>query len=182
MATHADAGAASDRLQKAAHDPGLYIGGRVRNVVVFYWLTSGTPQGVEALTNLCEQLSHGRTQPLSAIHIVRAEVGLPDAAVRQALATAMKKFADVTCCLAVVTLGAGFWVSALQSAVTGIRMLAPGGSSMLRFVQKTEDLRGWFVDEHMARTGVSIDDGRLSEALRELVALGDADAAASARR
>jgi hypothetical protein len=88
----------------------------------------------------------------------------------------MKRFADVTCCLAIVTLGAGFWVSALQSAVTGIRMLAPVGASMLRFVAKAEDLRGWFVDEHVARTGVSVDDSRLLEAIRELLALGDADA------
>jgi hypothetical protein len=182
MATHGEADGASERLVKVAHDPGHYIGGRTRNVVLFYWLRSGTPQGVDALNQLCEQVSQGRKLPFSAIHVVRADIGLPDAPVRQALASSMKKFADVTCCLAVVTLGAGFWVSALQSAVTGIRMLAPIGASMLRFVPKADDLQGWFVDEHVARTGVSLDDGRLLEAVRELLAWGEADTGTVSRR
>jgi hypothetical protein len=182
MATYAGGDAAATRLVTVAHDPGHYIAGRIGNVITFYWLKSGTPQGVEALNQLCEQVSRGCALPFSAIHIVRADVGLPEAPVRQALVASMKKFADVTCCLAIVTLGAGFWVSALQSVVTGIRMLAPVGASMLRFVPKAEDLRGWFVDEHVARTGVSVDDACLVEAVREMLALGEADASGMSRQ
>ena len=164
---------AADRLVTVAYEAGHYVGGRIRNVVAFYWLKPGSVAGVEALVQLCEQVSAGRTRPLSAIHVVRPDIGLPDAAVRQALGVAMKKYANVTSCLAVVTPGAGFWVSALQSAITGIRMLAPVGGSMLRFVAKPADLRGWFVDEHVARTGESLDDTCVIEAISELMALGD---------
>jgi hypothetical protein len=173
MATTGLESSASDRLVTVAHEAGHYVGGRLRNVVTFYWLRPGTLRAVEALNQLCEDVSAARTRTFSAIHIVRADIGLPDAPVRQALGTSMKKYADVTCCMAVVTPGAGFWVSALQSAITGIRMLAPLGGSMLRFVPKPEDLRGWFVDEHMARTGESLDEARVLEALSELLALGE---------
>lgn len=165
---------ASDRLVTVVHEAGHYLGGRLRNVVAFYWISPGTLRAVEAVNKICEEVSSARTRPFSAIHIVRANVGLPDAPVRQALSAAMKRFSDVTCCIAVVTPGAGFWVSALQSAITGMRMLAPG-SSILRFVPKPEDLRGWFIDEHMARTGESLDDARVIEAVNELLALGDKD-------
>jgi hypothetical protein len=164
---------ASDRLVTVVNEAGHYVGGRLRNVVTFYWMRSGTLHGVEALNQLCEEVSAARTRPFSAIHVVRANVGLPDAPVRQALGVSMKRYADVVCCMAVVTPGAGFWVSALQSAITGIRMLAPVGDSMLRFVPKPEDLRGWFVDEHMARTGESLDEARVIEAVSELLAFGD---------
>ncbi len=164
---------AADRLVTVAHEAGHYVSGRLRNVVTFYWLRSGSLRAVEVLNQLCEEVSAARARPFSAIHVVRADVGLPDAQVRHALGAAMKKYADVTSCMAVVTPGAGFWVSALQSAITGIRMLAPTGGSMLRFVPRPEDLRGWFVDEHMARTGESLDDAQVLLAVSELLALGD---------
>jgi hypothetical protein len=173
MATTGLESSASNRLVTTANEAGHYVGGRLRNVVAFYWLSSGTLPGVEALNQVCEDVSAARTRPFSAIHIVRADVGLPDTSVRKALGALMKRYVDVVCCVAVVTPGAGFWVSALQSAITGIRMLAPVGGSMLRFVPNPADLRGWFVDEHMARTGESLDEARVIEALSELLALGD---------
>ncbi len=87
----------------------------------------------------------------------------------------------MSCCLAVVTLGAGFWVSALQGAITGIRMLAPVGNSILRFVPKPEDLQGWFVDEHVARSSESIDDASLVKAIQRLRQIGDAPEGAAVK-
>ena len=165
---------AADRLVTIAQEADNYVSARVRNVVTFYWLRSNSLAAIEALVKVCEQVSAARTRPFSAIHIVRPNIGLPGGPVRQALVAAMKKYADVSSCLAIVTPGAGFWVSALQSAITGMRMLAPAGASMLRFVTRPEDLRGWFVDEHMARTGESLDEQRVIEAVTELLALGDA--------
>jgi hypothetical protein len=170
-ATGADV--ATDELIEIAHIEGSYVAGRMRNVGLFYWMTAGTLSGVDALNELCEELSHGRKQPFSAIHVMRQRLGLPDADVRQALAASMKKYADVTCCLGIITLGAGFWVSALQGAVTGIRMLAPVGSSLLRFVQRPEDLRGWFVSEHATRTGQKLDEPRVLAGVQQLLELGD---------
>jgi hypothetical protein len=166
--------AAADELAAVVHQADSYVAGRVRNVVAFYWMSAGSLPAVEALMALCEELSVGAKQPFSAVHIVRANIGLPDAEVRRALGAGMKKYADVTHCLAVVTLGAGFWVSALQSAVTGIRMLAPIGGSMLRFVQRPEDLKGWFVPEHAARTGQTLDEDALLRSLDRLLSIGDA--------
>src|SRR3569832_172010 len=129
---------ASDRLVTIAFVADHYVCARVGHVVTFYWMRANSLPAVEALAELCEQVSAARTRPFSAVQIVRPGLGLPDAPARHALSAAMKKYAQVSSCIAIVTPGAGFWVSALQGAITGIRMLSPAGGSMLRFITQPE--------------------------------------------
>jgi hypothetical protein len=71
-----------------------------------------------------------------------------------------------------VMLGAGFWASALQSMITGLRMLAPPRPSILRFARDPLELKAWFPHEHLVRTGQRIDEARLMSVMAELVTIG----------
>lgn len=168
-------------MELAAHVPGRFVAATLRNVILFYWLDDGRVEDVQLLDGLCERLqkSHGM---LSAVHLVKEGVGLPTAPVRKALASSMDRFADASACIAVVMLGAGFWASALQSAITGIRMMSATRDSQLRFMRDTEALKGWFVGEHERISGTRVDELLLLISLEQVKSMGDRSTAEAASR
>ncbi|HEX6239256.1 MAG TPA: hypothetical protein VFZ61_00125, partial [Polyangiales bacterium] len=106
-----------------------------------------------------------------ALHVIHPGVGLPTSDVRVALVAAMKRYADVLGCMGIVLLGAGFWASAMQSALTGIRMLAPVGGSQLRISSSVTEIIAWLVAGHEKQTGERLSDPALLAAFEQLSSL-----------
>src|SRR5689334_3201036 len=126
-----------------AHVAGRYAAGSIRNAIVFSWQDDAAVETIQLLEQLCEKQTAARTRCVSALHIIHPAVGLPSADVRSALVSAMKRYSDVLGCMGVVLQGAGFWASAMQSALIGIRMLAPVGGSQLRVSASLEEIVPW---------------------------------------
>ena len=154
-----------------AHVPGRYAAGTARSLIVFSWVDDAAVDTIQYLEQLCEKQSLGRTRCVSALHVIHPGVGLPSADVRVALVAAMKRYADVLGHMGVVLLGAGFWASAMQSALTGIRMLAPVGGSQLRIASSAAEIVPWLVSGHEKHTGERLNDTLLHAAFEQLSGL-----------
>lgn len=165
--------ARGDELVISVHEPGRYVVGRWRNVLLFYWQVAGTPHAVALLEQGMVDLLAEHGSGISLVNLIKEGAGLPDPEVRKALLTSMGRHAEAIGCISVVMMGAGFWASALQSAITGLRMLAPPRSSLLRFSREPADLKAWLPHEHLVRTGQRMDDARLMAVIRELLTAGD---------
>jgi hypothetical protein len=168
-----------DELVISVHEPGRYVLGSWRNVLLFYWQVAGTPHAVALLEQAIIELHGEHSAGLSMVHLIKEGAGLPDPEVRKALLTSLGRHAEAIGCISVVMMGAGFWASALQSAITGLRMLAPPRSSLLRFSREPADLKAWLPHEHLVRTGQRLDDVRLLAVINELLALGNSAAKAA---
>lgn len=155
------------------HVRGRYVAATMRNLLIFYWASDGTIDGTQLLASVVDKQTANRTRRASAIHVIHQRVGLPDGAVRAALQSNMARYAEVTACLGIIMLGAGFWASALQSALTGIRMVAPTGSSVMRFGQTPESVVPWFAREHAERTGALVGASSLLTAIALLQRAGE---------
>ncbi len=157
----------------SAHVPGHYVFGSWRNVLVTYWLEQANGPAVKELVSACSDLVTAHPGGISIVHMVREGAGLPDAPARQALARMGDRYANETACLAIVLMGAGFWASALQSVLTGIRLLAPPRPSIMRFSRDLNELESWFPLEHQRRSGVRLDTAGLLAALQSVRHVGD---------
>ena len=151
-----------------AHVAGRYAAGSSRGAIVFSWADDATVETIQFLEQLCEKQSEGRTRCVSALHVIHPGVGLPSADVRVALVAAMKRYADVLGYMGIVLLGAGFWASAMQSALTGIRMLAPVGGSQLRISSSVPEIVAWLVAGHEKHTGERLNEAALFAAFEQL--------------
>lgn len=154
-----------------AHVANRYAAGTARGLIVFSWVDDATPDAIQLLEQLCEKQSAGRTRCVSALHVIHPRVGLPGSEVRGALVAAMKRYANVLGSMGVVLLGAGFWASAMQSALIGIRMLAPVGGSQLRVASSLEEIVPWIVAGHESRAGERLGEGLLYGAADQLLSL-----------
>lgn len=154
-----------------AHVAGRYAAGTSRGLIVFSWADDAAVETVQLLEQLCEKQSEGRTRCVSALHVIHPDVGLPSSDVRVALVAAMKRYADVLGCMGIVLLGAGFWASAMQSALTGIRMLAPVGSSQMRIASSPAEIIPWLVAGHEKHVGERLSEAVLLAAFEQLSAL-----------
>lgn len=156
-----------------AHVARRYAAGSIRNAIVFSWLDDATVETIQFLEQLCEKQSAARTRCISALHIIHPGVGLPSADVRTALVGAMKRYSNVLGCMGVVLQGAGFWASAMQSALIGIRMLAPVGLSQLRVGASLDEIVPWLVIGHEQRTDERLSESSLLAAVERLASLDD---------
>jgi hypothetical protein len=163
----------TDGFVLEAHAPGRYVAATCPSIVAFYWLADAEREGVQLLEQLCEKQTAARTLPASAIHVVHARAGLPNAELRNSLIASMRRFADVTCCLGVVLLGAGFWASAMQSALTGVRMVVPSAGAQMRFGNSADEIVPWLVATHAKRTGDHLSEAQLVSMVQRLRILGD---------
>lgn len=161
-----------ERMHVVAEVPGRYVAATLRNVILWYWVGDGTVEGMEALEQVWLKLNVHH-QRISAIHVIRQGVGVPSAPVRKVLTRCMETYAEQTAVLSVVMLGAGFWASALQSALTGIRMMVPARDSQMRFGRDVQSLQGWFTQEHERSSGVRVDEVLLMLSLEQLMSLGN---------
>lgn len=151
-----------------AREVGRYAAGTARGLIVFAWADDATVETIQFLAQLCEKQSAGRTRGFSALHVIHPGVGLPSSEVRAGLVAAMKRYSDVLARIGVVLLGAGFWASAMQSALTGIRMLAPVGVSQLRISSSCDDVIPWLMAGHEERTGERLSEALLLSAFQQI--------------
>lgn len=156
---------------------GHYVFGSWKNVLITYWQHQANGEAIKQLVAVCDELLQAHPAGVSIVHLVREGAGIPDADAREGLARMGDRFANETACLAVVLMGAGFWASALQSVITGIRLIAPPRPSIMRFSRDPEALESWFAQEHQRRSGVRIEPAVLTALLRSVCDTADADAA-----
>jgi len=145
-------------------EPGAFLFGSWKNVVIAVWEAQGTIAAVEQLARAGEIVSKAHPSGRSNIHFIATGAGLPDADVRAKFVELMKDKADQLACVAVVYGGTGFWASAFRSFVTGLKWLAPK-SIGFHLLGTIEDAVNLVPPVHLKRTGVELDPKELRKVL-----------------
>jgi hypothetical protein len=169
----ADPGTGGDRQPRLDDDPiihdaepGAFLFGSWKNVVVAIWESQATAPGVERMAKVIRAVAETRPGTRSNIHIIMDGAALPEAHTRAKFVELMKQNDGQVACIAVVAGGTGFWASAFRSFITGLRWLAPR-SYDLRLHGTLEEVVRWLPPEHLRRTGVKLDPVRLQRLLAE---------------
>jgi hypothetical protein len=148
-------------------EPGSFSMFSWKNVTILSWIAPATgtftARVAEATVQVASTCRHG----FSNVHLVKDGIGLPTAEARQNFAAMMNRHADELACVGVALLGSGFWASALQGAITGIRLLNPKRSAVLRIHDSIEGIADWLPQEHLKYTGVTIHSLELRSALTQ---------------
>lgn len=145
--------------------PGHYTIAQWEEIGIVHWLARGDSAAMERVHATLEPMVQAHPKGVSFIHIIHDGAGLPDADARKVLTRMMDAFAAATVCVGVVLLGNGFWASAMQSVLTGLRLLAPPRRWQMRFETTNEEMACWVVSAHEARTGRKIDPDLLTGVL-----------------
>jgi hypothetical protein len=151
--------------------PGQYAFFSWHNVIILVWPNSATGASVERLGNHYRAMLKRDPKPQSHIHVVKAGAGLPTGEARAGFVKLMHEFENDLAAVGVCLLGSGFWASAIQGAVTGMRMLAPRSFEM-HIHNDFESLVQWLPAEHLLRTGVALGPDHLLAALNTAFAEG----------
>jgi hypothetical protein len=160
----------SDDLTIVGSFPGVYQVALWQNISVTAWFGKATLPAAQELARITTRTAASMAgQRVSVIYLVAEAFGLPDSDVREVLLHIMKDNADLVGCLSVILGGTGFWVSAMRSVVTSLRVVAPRALD-LRVHGKVEELLGWFPVEHLKRTGVNIDIDAFKRMLNSVAA------------
>ena len=144
------------------------------NITIVSWNANATGSTVRRVAEATVPIAEECRQGFSNIHLVRHGSSLPTAEARAGFVEMADRYSQALACVAVGLLGSGFWASALQSAVTGMRMLSPR-SFAFRIHNSIDAVTAWLPPEHLKRTGVSVDPdelhsimtGAFSQTLRE---------------
>ena len=118
-------------------------------------------------TAMVWKIHHAMIDGVSGVQLITHGAGMPTAGARTALAEQARKFSDGTVAVAVVIEQAGFFGSAMRSAVTGIQMLAKAAFPIKVF-RSVQEVAAWLPGPHAERTGTVLDPARL-EAVLETV-------------
>jgi hypothetical protein len=141
------------------------------NVVIIVWPTAATGLAVERLGSQVRELLKQHPNGESHVHVVKAGAPLPTAEARAGFVRLMHEFEHALAAAAVCLLGSGFWASAIQGAVTGMRMLAPHSFDM-HIHNDLESVVEWLPEVHRKCTGVALSPDDLLTVLREAFAEG----------
>lgn len=136
-----------------------------RDVTITVWHASAE----DAAVHVVDQVAGSRIplfpNGVSGVHLVTQSAGMPSAEARSGLAASARKWSAQTAAVAVVLEQAGFFGSAMRSAVTGIQMLSKA-EFPIRVFANTREAAGWLVGPHGQRTGTMLDAARFDEALQ----------------
>jgi hypothetical protein len=157
-----------------AHIAGHYTVAVWGSVGIVHWVRQADLTAMKHVHRSLRRLVDEHPSGVSFIHVIEDGAGLPSAEARGELSTMMAGFADATVCVAVVLLGGGFWASALQSLLTGLRLVAPPRRWTLRFATNTADLRNWLPRLHVERTHHYIDARALDQVIARVMTMGAA--------
>ncbi|HZU83852.1 MAG TPA: hypothetical protein VE987_13085 [Polyangiaceae bacterium] len=146
-------------------EPGHFVFGAWKNVFVAVWKAQATGNAVERLASAIESMAAMRPGKRSNVHVIASGAALPTTEARAGFVKLMNRNREALACVAVVIGGVGFWSSALWSAMTALRMLAPR-SFDFRLVGTLEELAAWLPAAHESKTGVRIDPEELRAVLR----------------
>ena len=146
-------------------EPGSFYIASWRNVLMVRWESAADGSAVERLAKVSTALAAADPQSRrSNVHIITESGGLPTPTARAGFIALMKEHADRLACVAIVVGGTGFWASALRSALTGMRLLAPR-SFNYRLHGSVDEVVKWLPAEHHTRTGEQLDSRRLGQVL-----------------
>jgi len=136
------------------------------DVGIVHWMGQADGRAMTRVHETFEPVLRTHPRAVSFVHLVEGGAGLPDAEARSALTAMMSSFSDKTACVGVVLMGNGFWASAMQSLLTGMRLLAPPRPWPMRFAAESSELSGWVVNMHDLRTLRTLDPDALHAALQ----------------
>ncbi len=148
-------------------EPGAFSVFGWQNLTIVIWARQATGATVARLAHVTEAKAREFHEGFSNVHIVKNGAGMPTPEARDGFVKMMAKHSAELACVGTVLLGSGFWVSALQSVTTGMRMISPRSFDH-RINNSLEALVGWLPKEHRARTGVSINPKELLLVLNQL--------------
>ena len=146
-------------------EPGSFYIASWKNVLMVRWESAADSAAVERLAKVSTALAAADPQSRrSNVHIITETGGLPTPTARAGFIELMKEHADRLACVAIVVGGTGFLASALRSALTGMRLLAPR-SFNYRLHGSVDEVLTWLPAEHHTRTGEELDSRRLGQVL-----------------
>jgi hypothetical protein len=134
-------------------------------VNITVWHASGDERAVRSIEDTLPARVARFPEGVSGVHIITESAGLPTSGARDALVESARKWGKLTAGVAVVIERAGFWGSALRSAVTGIQMVSKA-EFPIRVVGSLREAAQWLPDVHEQRTGVALPRTRFAEALQ----------------
>ncbi len=137
-------------------EPGAFAVYGWQNLTIVIWPRQATGSAVTRLAKMTESKAREFRDGFSNIHVVKNGAGMPTPEARAGFVEMMEKHSKELACVGTVLLGSGFWVSALQSVTTGMRMISPRSFDH-RINNSIEAMVAWLPKEHRKRTGVLID-------------------------
>src|SRR5579872_6580596 len=153
-------GLPSSQSTELDSSPGLFSVSLWHNVTIVCWPMPACEESVRRVEAATTTLLSGGLTSFSNLHLVQESSGMPTDRARAGLVEMAERYAPALSCIGVALLGSGFWASARQSAVTGMRMQSPR-SVAFRVERSLEAIAEWLPAEHVARTGVPIDGREL---------------------
>jgi hypothetical protein len=135
-----------------------------QNTTIVVWPQQATGTAVRRLAKVTAAKALEFREGFSNVHVVKNGAGMPTPEARAGFVEMMEKHCKELACVGTVLLGSGFWVSALQSVTTGMRMISPRSFDH-RINNSFEALVSWLPKEHRKRTGVSLESRELLAAL-----------------
>jgi hypothetical protein len=155
------------QLQLLDYEPGAFSMFCWKNITILTWVAPATGAATKRVAEATMQVAGACREGFSNIHLLRQGIGLPTAEARHDFAEMMNRHSQELACIAIALLGSGFWASALQGAITGIRMLNPKRSSVMRIHDSIDGVADWLPQEHLKYTGVAIQSGELHSAMTQ---------------
>ncbi|HEY6882044.1 MAG TPA: hypothetical protein VI299_28640 [Polyangiales bacterium] len=151
------------------HDAGRVSVGSIANVLLVHWAATPLLYDVQRIRSESDGLLAAYPQGISGIHVIEESCGIAGAEARAATSAQIKVLGARLGCIAVVLLGRGFWASTLQALITSIAVFTRRETT-IRFAASTEQLAGWFLDEHYRRTEQRLSQVRIDNAVAQLIA------------
>lgn len=151
-------------LEVLHSEPGAFAVYCWLNTTIVVWPRHATGPVVDRLAQVTRLKVREYKSGFSNFHLVKNGAGLPTPEAREGFVAMMHEHSTSLACVATVLLGTGFWVSALQSVTTGLRMLSPRSFDH-RTTNSIESTIAWVPKVHRDKTGVEIDPEQLRSAL-----------------
>lgn len=106
--------------------PGVVSLYGLENLTIIVWHGKPTVAAAEELARVSKRRRAEFPQGISAVHLVPATFELPDGPTRDTFVQLLRDGDGKLAVVCVVIRGAGFWVSAMRSLLTGLRVLSRG--------------------------------------------------------
>jgi hypothetical protein len=162
----------STAFQLLDSEPNGFVFGSWKNVLIAIWKGQATAARVERLKRAIEVMSEHTPGYRSNVHVILEGAALPTAEARASLVALMKRNRDALAAVVIVVSGTGFWSSALRSAMTGLRVLAPT-SFGFQVAATIDHVVNWLPAVHERSCGVKLDPEELGDVLRSAMSSPD---------
>ena len=150
-----------------------YVFAAYRNVLLASWKAQGTRPLIEALGRALASFVSLHPEGVSSVHIIAAGLPLADNAAREALSDLMKAHDSHLACGGTVLDGTGFWASATRGVIMSLQMLTRS-SFAVRTCASDAELAAWLLKPHAHRTGITLEQQALEQAMGQIRVLSHA--------